>query len=236
MTPKSQTTRSEPQRADVGPLIVALDVPTLDDARTLVSRIGDDVSYKIGLELFDAEGARAVEAIGAHRLFLDLKLHDIPNTVKRAVAVLAPLSVELLNVHALGGRAMLEAANETKRDTKIIAVTILTSLTDLDLKEVGLPPASEAVPSLAQLAREAGCDGVVCAPTDIAAVRAVCPPPFLIVTPGVRPAGSSMDDQARTATPKQAISAGADRIVVGRPITAADEPRAAVEAILQELS
>lgn len=218
------------------PIIVALDVPTLDDARALASRVGDAVGgLKIGMELFDAAGPDAVRAFDGRRIFLDLKLHDIPTTVKRTVAALAPLGVELLNVHALGGRAMMEAANETKGATKIIAVTILTSLDDADLKEVGLPPASEAVSMLAALARDAGCDGVVCAPADIAAVRAVCPAPFLIVTPGVRPASSSADDHARALTPRAAIEAGADRLVVGRPITAAGDPAAAARAILEEL-
>jgi orotidine-5'-phosphate decarboxylase len=217
------------------PVIVALDVPTLEEAQVLAACIGDIARYKIGLELFDAEGPKSVEAIGADRLFLDLKLHDIPTTVKRAVAVLAPLGVEMLNVHALGGRAMMEAANETKRDTKILAVTILTSLGDQDLKEVGLPSAEEAVPALAQLARDSGCDGVVCAPRDIEAVRRACSEPFLIVTPGVRPAGASHDDQARVMSPKEAIQAGADRLVIGRPITSAVDPRKATEGILEGL-
>jgi len=218
------------------PLIVALDVPTLDDARALAAKVaGVAGGLKVGMELYYAEGRAAVRALGGARIFLDLKLHDIPNTVAAAVRSLAPLGVDILNVHALGGRAMMEAANEHKRDTTLIAVTILTSLDDAALKDIGLPPADEAVPHLAALARDAGCDGVVCAPTDLAAVRAVCPPPFLIVTPGVRPSGSSRDDQARTMTPRQAIDAGADRIVVGRPVNAAPDPRAAAEAILEDL-
>ncbi|HVL33013.1 MAG TPA: orotidine 5'-phosphate decarboxylase / HUMPS family protein, partial [Actinomycetota bacterium] len=136
----------------------------------------------------------------------------------------------------LGGRAMLEAAADAKGDMKLLAVTILTSLDDAALKEIGLPPAAEAVPQLAQLALESGCDGVVCAPTDIAAVRAVCPAPFMLVTPGVRPAGADRNEQARTTTPKEAIMAGADRIVIGRPITHAPDPRAAARAILEELT
>lgn len=218
------------------PLIVALDVPTLDDARALAATVGDVAgALKIGMELFYAEGPRTVRALQPHNLFLDLKLHDIPTTVARAVASLASLGVELLNVHALGGRSMMEAANAEKRTTKILAVTILTSLDDAALKELGLPPAAEAVPHLAQLAREAGCDGVVCAPPDIPAARAACPAPFLIVTPGVRPAGAAKGDQARTLTPRQAIDAGADRIVVGRPINSAADPRAAALAILEDI-
>ena len=142
----------------------------------------------------------------------------------------------MVNVHALGGKAMLEAAADAKGSMSLLAVTILTSLDDAALKEVGLPPADEVVPALAELAREAGCDGVVCAPTDIRAVRAVCPPPFLIVTPGIRPAGTSADEQVRIATPRAARDAGADRLVIGRPITRAPDPRAAAEAIIAELS
>jgi orotidine-5'-phosphate decarboxylase len=139
-------------------------------------------------------------------------------------------------VHALGGRDMLAAAVEAKPlPTKLLAVTILTSLSDEDLKELGIPPAAEAVPSLAKLASEVGCDGVVCAPRDAAAVRAVVPPGFLIVTPGVRPAGTGDDEHARAATPKAAIEAGADHIVVGRPITHAADPRAAAEAIAADI-
>ncbi|HEX9774910.1 MAG TPA: orotidine-5'-phosphate decarboxylase [Actinomycetota bacterium] len=221
----------------VNPILVALDVPSLEHALALVDVVGDAAGgVKIGMELFDAEGPRAVEALAERGLFLDLKLHDIPTTVRRTVAALAPLGPAMLNVHALGGRAMLEAANETKGKTKILAVTILTSLGDGDLKEIGLPPAAEAVPMLAALAREAGCDGVVCAPADVAAVRAVAPAPFLIVTPGIRPAGSPADDQVRTMTPRQALDAGADYLVVGRPITRAPDPRAAAESILRELA
>lgn len=218
------------------PIIVALDVPALDDAVALAGGIGDAVgAFKVGLELYSAEGPAAVRAIGGVPVFLDLKLHDIPNTVASAVRALKPLGVSLVTVHSLGGRAMLEAANEAKSAERILGVTILTSMSDEDLCEVGLPRAAEAVPRLAALARDAGCDGVVCAPTDLAAVRAVCPPPFLVVTPGVRPAGASADDQSRTATPRAALHAGADCLVIGRPITRAADPRAAALAILEGL-
>lgn len=218
------------------PIIVPLDVPTLDEAVTLSDRIGDAVgAVKVGLELFGAHGPDAVRAFGAREVFLDLKLHDIPTTVARAVAAIRPLEASLLTLHATGGRAMLEAANAEKGATKTLAVTILTSLDDDALAEVGLPKAADAVPLLAALARDAGCDGIVCAPTDVATVRAICPAPFLIVTPGVRPAGASNDDQARTKTPAEAIAAGADRLVIGRPITRAADPRAAATTILQEL-
>jgi orotidine-5'-phosphate decarboxylase len=131
---------------------------------------------------------------------------------------------------------MLEAANDAKRDEKILAVTILTSLDDGACKELGLPPPAESVPTLAELAFAAGCDGVVCAPTDVEAVRAICPKPFLIVTPGIRPAGSDPNEQARLSTPRGAIDAGADRLVIGRPITRADDPAAAARAIAEELA
>lgn len=218
------------------PIIVALDVPSLDDARALISTVGDAAGlYKIGLEQYMAHGPAAVEAVRGYDVFLDVKLHDIPTTVARALANLQPLNVAMVNVHALGGRAMLDAAAGAKGDATLLAVTILTSLDDADLKELGLPPAADAVPNLALLARDSGCDGVVCAPTDIASVREVCGENFVIVTPGVRPAGSAKDDQARTLTPRQALDAGADYLVIGRPITRASDPRAAAEAILKEI-
>jgi len=220
----------------MNPLIVALDVPGLEEASDLAARIGDAAgAFKVGLELFGAHGPGAVRALGDRNVFLDLKLHDIPTTVARAMKAVAPLKVELLTVHALGGRAMLEAANDAKREEKVLAVTVLTHLDDAACKEAGLPPPAETVPALAELAFASGCDGVVCAPTDIELVRSVCPPPFIIVTPGVRPSGADLDDQARVRTPGEAIAAGADRIVVGRPITRADDPRAAAEAILAEI-
>ena len=219
------------------PIIVALDVSTADEAGDLAGRVGDSAgAFKVGLQLFSAEGPAAVRALGDRNVFLDLKLYDIPTTVAGAVRAVAPLRVELLTVHALGGRTMLEAANDAKRDEKVLAVTILTSLDDGALKELGLPPVSEAVPILADLAFATGCDGVVCAPTDVAAVRDVCPEPFLIVTPGIRPAGSDRNEQARASTPRAAIDAGADRIVIGRPITKADDPAAAARAVLSELA
>jgi orotidine-5'-phosphate decarboxylase len=217
-------------------LIVALDVPSLHEATALARTIGDAAGgYKVGLELFSAEGPRAVSAIEAP-VFLDLKLHDIPTTVERALRALDVVAPWMVNVHALGGRAMLAAAAQAKPSpTKLLAVTILTHLGDDDLAEIGLPKASDAVPLLATLAAEEGCDGVVCAPRDIERVRAVTPSGFLIVTPGVRPSGSSSDEHARGATPKEAMDAGADHIVVGRPITHASDPRAAAAEIVREI-
>jgi orotidine-5'-phosphate decarboxylase len=220
----------------MNPIIVALDVPTLDEASSLAETIGDAAgAFKVGLQLFSAEGPGAVRALGDKRVFLDLKLNDIPNTVAGAVRAIAPLRVELLTVHALAGRAALEAANDAKREEKVLAVTVLTSFDDAACKEVGLPPPAEAVPSLAELAFAAGCDGVICAPPDIEAVRAVCPKPFMVVTPGVRPTGAGRDEQARLRTPREAIDAGADRIVIGRPITRAEDPRTAALAIAETL-
>jgi orotidine-5'-phosphate decarboxylase len=217
-------------------LIVALDVSSLDEASALAKKIGDAAgAFKVGLELFAAEGPRAVSAIEGH-VFLDLKFHDIPTTVARALRALDVVAPWMVNVHALGGRSMLEAAVEAKPPaTKLLAVTILTHLGDGDLADVGLPKASEAVPSLAKLAAETGCDGVVCAPADVARVRAVVPSNLLIVTPGVRLTGESTDEHVRGATPREAVEAGADYIVVGRPVTRAADPRAAALAITKEL-
>jgi orotidine-5'-phosphate decarboxylase len=217
-------------------LIVALDVPSLDEATVLARTIGDAAgAFKVGLELFSAEGPRAVSAIDGP-VFLDLKLHDIPTTVARALRALDAVAPWMVNVHALGGRAMLEAAAEAKPSpTKLLAVTILTHLSDDDLAELGLPKASEAVPSLAKLAVESGCDGVVCAPNDVALLRAVVPKEFLIVTPGARPEGDAKDEHARGATPRESIEAGADYVVVGRPITRAADPRASALAVTKEL-
>ena len=217
-------------------LIVALDVPSLDEAIGLARTVGDAAGgFKVGLELFAAEGPRAVSAIEAP-VFLDLKLHDIPTTVARALMALDVVAPWMVNVHALGGRAMLEAAAEAKPNpTKLLAVTILTHLSDDDLAELGLPKASEAVPALAKLAADSGCDGVVCAPQDIAAVRAAAPEGFLIVTPGIRPKGARTDEHARGATPREAVEAGADYVVVGRPITKDADPRGAAETIARNI-
>lgn len=218
-------------------VIIALDVPTLDEALALAQRTEQAGAHKVGLELFSAHGPDAVRALTDRgtRVFLDVKLHDIPTTVARAVRALVPLGLDLLNVHALGGRAMLEAAAAEKGDTTLIAVTILTSLHDGDLKEIGLPSAAEAVPHLALMARDAGCDGVVCAATDIAAVRAVCPAPFQLIVPGTRSEGADKHDQARITTPRVALDNGADRLVIGRQVTHAPDPGAALDLLAKEL-
>jgi orotidine-5'-phosphate decarboxylase len=221
------------------PILVAIDVPTVDQALALSKSLDGAIGgIKLGLEFFLANGPRGVQSVVAYRdgeFFLDLKLHDIPNTVASAVSSVSSLEPDYLTVHATGGRGMLEAANSRKGNIKTLAVTILTSLDDEQLAAIGLPKAADAVPALAELARDSGCDGVICAPTDIAAVRAVCPEPFLIVTPGVRPAGSETHDQARTMTPAEAMASGADRLVIGRPITRAADPRGAAQRITQSL-
>jgi orotidine-5'-phosphate decarboxylase len=219
-------------------IVVALDVPTLDDAATLARQLTGSVGwFKVGLELFTAHGPAAVVAIRSHGpVMLDLKLHDIPTTVERAAARVADLGVGLLTVHASGGPAMVEAAVRGLGDGgEVLAVTVLTSMSDEELAAIGAPPAAEQVPALARLAVGAGAPGLVCAPPDLPAVREAVGPQVRLVTPGVRPAGSSADDQARIATPADAVADGADLLVIGRPITRAEDPAAAARAIATEL-
>lgn len=222
-------------------LIVALDVPGAEPAHALVARLAGRVGmFKVGHQLFTAAGPALVrELTGAgHGVFLDLKYHDIPNTVEHAVAAAATLGCQLVNVHALGGRAMMAGAAKACAGSgaKLLAVTVLTSHDAASLREIGLPMAiPEAVRHLARLAQDAGADGVVASPEEIALIRAECGPAFLIVTPGIRLASSSRDDQARVATPAAALRAGADYLVVGRPITAGADPAAAADAIAAEL-
>jgi len=221
-------------------LIVALDHPALGDALKLIETLGDAVEfYKVGLELFINEGASAVGELRGRgkRVFLDLKLHDIPETVKRAAQAAARLDVELLTVHAPGGAAMLRAAVEgAGARTRVLAVTVLTSLDAADLRADGIAAASteEQVLRRALVARDAGCAGVIASPLEAAAIRRSVGPDFLIVTPGVRIALAS-DDQKRVETPRAAVTAGADAIVVGRPIRDAADPRAAAQRFLDEL-
>ena len=227
-------------------LIVALDTPGLPAAEAVVERLAGVVAhFKVGSALFTAAGPAAVEMVRRRggRVFLDLKYHDIPATVAGAVEAAARLGVGLLTVHASGGAAMLRAAaaaaQAAGRDRpRIVAVTVLTSLDRAALqRELGVPAAvlGHAV-QLAVLAREAGCDGVVASPREAARLRAILGPEALIVTPGIRQAGGRADDQARTATPAVAVRAGADYLVVGRPITEAADPAAAAAAILAELA
>ena len=225
------------------PVFVALDTPSLDRARTLAQTLKPHVGgVKLGLEFYGAngpDGVRAIAAAGAP-VFLDLKQHDIPNTVAGAMKALAPIGAAILNVHASGGAAMMraaaEAAGTAEHRAKIIAVTVLTSLEDRDLPSVGVSAtALDQAVRLAVLAKDSGLDGVVCSPHEIAAVRAACGPKFLIVTPGVRPAGGELGDQRRVMTPRQAMDAGADILVIGRPITGAPDPIEAARQIAAEL-
>jgi orotidine-5'-phosphate decarboxylase len=232
-------------------LIVALDIDSLPTAVKFATKLAPFVGmFKIGSQLFTAAGPAAVKEIAALGvgIFLDLKFHDIPNTVAGAVLSAASMSgVQLLNVHALGGTAMLQAAVQAVSAgvamgadrPRLLAVTILTSMDKKALREVGIVgPPEDRVTKLARLAKKAGIDGVVASVQEARAIRKACGRDFLIVTPGVRPKDKSAnrDDQARTATPTQAIRAGADFIVVGRPILAAADPRAAAAAIVEEIA
>jgi orotidine-5'-phosphate decarboxylase len=226
------------------PVFVALDTPLLDRAIELARSVKPFVGgVKLGLEFYGANGPAGVQAVVSTGIpvFLDLKLHDIPNTVGGAMKALATLGAAIVNVHASGGAAMMraaaEAARTSERRAKIIAVTVLTSLEDRDLVEVGLSGTALAqAVRLAILAKETGLDGVVCSPHEIAAVRAACGSGFLIVTPGVRPAGGELGDQKRVMTPQDAVKAGADILVIGRPITAAPDPIQAARQIAADLA
>lgn len=220
------------------PLIVALDVPSLDEARDLAASLQGHVGwFKVGLELFSEHGPDAVRSIREFGpVMLDVKLHDIPTTVERAARRLAGLDVDLLTIHAGGGAAMVAAAVRGLGDAgRILAITVLTSTSDDQLAAMRQPPAQTQVPTLANLAVEAGAPGLVCAPRDLPAVRAAVGPEVLLVTPGIRPEGIGDDDHARAATPASAVAAGADLLVIGRPITRADDPAAAADGILASL-
>jgi orotidine-5'-phosphate decarboxylase len=222
-------------------LIVALDVPTADAARAFVDRLSGHVGlFKVGSQLFTAAGPDLVHEITTRgeRVFLDLKYHDIPNTVAGAIASAARLGVSLVDVHGLGGRAMMEAAVGAlpAMGTRLLAITILTSHDEESLGQVGLSgDLRDSVRRLALLAKEAEVDGVVASPHEVSVIREACGPGFCIVTPGIRPAGGESHDQARAATPAAALRAGADYLVVGRPITQATDPEAAAAAILREM-
>jgi len=221
-------------------LIAALDAPGRAEADALVARLDGVPSWvKIGLELFCAEGPTIVRDLVGRGLavMLDLKLHDIPATVARATERVAGLGAGLLTVHAAGGRAMLEAAVRAAGETRVLAVSVLTSLDDADLAATGCQgPAADLVRRRAELAVAAGCHGLVASPHEVARIREVAPPGFLIVTPGVRPAGAAAGDQKRVMTPREARVAGADLVVVGRPLRDAPDPAAAARAIVAELA
>jgi orotidine-5'-phosphate decarboxylase len=221
-------------------LIVALDVPSASEAQKLVARIGDVAGiYKVGLQLFVAEGPSIVRDLvsSGRRVFLDLKLHDIPTTVALAVKSAAELRVDMLTIHASGGAAMLRAATEAAAGRlNLLAVTVLTSLNDEDMQEIGVSGrASDQVLRMAALAQSAGCQGIITSPRESLMVRKALGEGFAIVTPGIRPAGAETNDQQRIATPAQAISNGASHIVIGRPITHASDPATAAQAIIAEM-
>jgi orotidine-5'-phosphate decarboxylase len=225
-------------------LIVALDVPTAVDAQDIVYELGDSVSfYKVGLQLFTAEGPKIVSELvnSGRKVFLDLKLHDIPNTVAGAVKSATELGVTMLTVHATGGSKMLAAAAEAARQAPqsltVLAVTVLTSLAENELRESGVQGSiPDQVLRLAMLAKSAGCGGIVASPHESKRLRSALGPEMAIVTPGIRPLGADPGDQSRVGTPSAAIQAGASHIVVGRPILAAPNRNEAAVAIVRELS
>jgi len=227
-------------------LIVALDLPSADAAARMAEKLHGHVGmFKVGFELFSAEGPVLPRYLAARGegVFLDLKFHDIPNTVLAAAREAAHLGVRMFNVHASGGIKMMEAARDGAKEAAsagkrplVLAVTVLTSLTSDDLRRIGLEGTpEEAVVRLAKLAQTAGLDGVVASAREARAIRRACRPDFVIVTPGIRPASSQAQDQARVSTPADAIGAGADYLVVGRPITGAHDPAAAADIIVAEM-
>jgi orotidine-5'-phosphate decarboxylase len=225
-------------------LIVALDTPSIKAAEEMVSQLeGACQWFKVGLELFAAAGPAVVEALTArgHSVFLDLKFHDIPNTVEGAVRSAAGLGVRMMTVHAAGGPDMLAAARAALDDVadppQLLAVTVLTSMDAAQLKATGVKRSpAEQVELLARMGWEAGIRGFVCSPQEVTAVRALTGAEGVLVVPGIRPAGSAAGDQKRMATPADALCAGASYLVVGRPITQSPDPVKAAEAILQEMA
>lgn len=218
-------------------ICAALDVPDPAAAEKLAAKLAGHVGlFKVGLELFVAHGRAAVEAVRKSGLpiFLDLKLHDIPQTVESAARGVAALGVDYLTVHASGGAEMIRAARKALPRTKLLAVTALTSLGPEDLDAIGL--ARDAVLRLARLAMGAGADGVVCSPQEVATLRATLGDRPLLVVPGIRPAGASAGDQRRTGTPAEAVRAGASILVIGRPLRDAPDPAAAADAIAREIA
>ena len=226
-------------------IIFALDVPGLAEidryAALLSGRVG---MFKVGKELFTATGPEAVRTVQRHggQVFLDLKYHDIPNTVAKAMVEAARMGVQLANLHALGGAEMMETAATAVRKEfgdarpQLLAVTILTSSTEATLRGVGIEhPVQDMVVRLAKLAQDAGMDGVVASPLEIGLIREACGPDFLIVTPGVRPTFAAADDQKRVMTPAEAVAGGADYLVIGRPIAKAESPQGAAEMIVDEI-
>ena len=224
-------------------LIAALDTTDLAQARHWADAVGPHVGMvKLGLEFFLANGAEGVRAVRGKPVFLDLKLHDIPNTVAGAVRAILPLAPRLLTLHAGGGHAMIAAARKAADQAgderpRLLAVTVLTSLDDAALGETGVPGGAAAqVLRLGRMALRAGADGLVCSPHEVAMLRAALGPKPLLVVPGIRPAGAANDDQKRSMTPNEAAQAGADWLVVGRPITQAADPAMAAAAIAADIA
>ncbi|HET9742730.1 MAG TPA: orotidine-5'-phosphate decarboxylase [Terriglobales bacterium] len=225
-------------------LIVALDVPSAAEAQEIVYELGDLICfYKVGLQLFTAEGPKIVSELvnSGRKVFLDLKLHDIPNTVAGAVRSAGELGVSMLTIHAVGGKKMMqaavEAASQSVNPPQVLAVTVLTSLSETELQDIGVRvPIANQVQNLATFAKSAGCRGVVASPQEAAALRASLGPQMAIVVPGIRPAGSDVGDQARIATPEAAIRAGASHLVIGRPITAAKNRNHAAAEIFASIA
>jgi len=226
---------------DRNPILCAIDTPDLARAQALIAATQGAVGgVKLGLEFFVAHGPEGIRKAAADQrnVFLDLKLHDIPNTVAGAVKSALALDPLLLTIHCGGGPAMMRAAAEARgaARTRLLGVTVLTSLDDSDLAAVGQNgPTAAQVRRLALLAQESGLDGVICSPQEIAMLREVCRKDFLLVVPGIRPAGVAAQDQKRVQTPRDAIAAGADWLVIGRPITEAPDPGAAARAIFAEI-
>lgn len=226
---------------DRNPILCAIDTPDMSRASALIAAVSGMVGgVKLGLEFFAAHGPEGVRdaARGQANVFLDLKLHDIPNTVAGAVRAALALDPMLLTLHCAGGGTMLRAAADARGSAraKLLGVTVLTSLDESDLASTGQNgPVETQVRRLALLAKSSGLDGVVCSPQEVAMLRQACGKDFLLVVPGIRPAGAAVDDQKRVQTPRAAIEAGADYLVIGRPITEASDPAAAARAILTEI-
>jgi orotidine-5'-phosphate decarboxylase len=233
----------------MNPILVALDVPTAEEALKLAQALAPIVGgFKIGSELFTTAGpqiVRQIRALGSS-VFLDLKFHDIPNTVARAIAAAVQLDVQMLTVHASGGHAMLEAAEKSAQETAhklgrqapwVLGVTVLTSLDANELVEVGVEPnVGRQVERLAALAVKCGLRGLVCSPLEVAGLRAIVPSSMKLVTPGIRGPGEILGDQKRTLAPREAIEAGADWLVIGRPIYASPDPKSAAGRIVDSLA
>ncbi len=231
------------------PIIVALDVQSAESALALAKQLAPVVgAFKIGSELFTSAGpdiVKAIRATGAS-VFLDLKFHDIPNTVAKAVAAATRLDVQMITIHTSGGAAMMRAAEESAKKTAkeiglktplILGVTVLTSMDSNELSEIGVAPnVGHQVERLAELAVQAGLRGLVCSPLEIADLREIIPAQMQLVTPGIRTGNEKADDQKRTLTPAEAMKAGANWLVIGRPIYAAKDPRQAAESILASIS